>query len=125
MAAKPASHERPNPIQLDGLLDRAARCLVRQLRVLSRTGRHPADVRSAEAVFKTMLTTQEVMAQTRELVAKSKGWPESRPSSSDENRFAKRVGPPELDNDGRPKSYWDSDHEATSLLGAKKLGTRD
>src|SRR5262245_14698483 len=81
-AAKPASQEELTPVQLDGRLDRAARCIARQLRVLSRIDRHPAEVKSAEAVFKTMLKTLEVMGETHELLTKHKGWPESRPSSS-------------------------------------------
>src|SRR5262249_40050698 len=34
-----------------------------------------------------------------------------------------RVDPPQLDTDGRPRSHWESDKEATWLLGSKKLRT--
>jgi len=41
MTQKPESQERPAANQADRHLDTANRCLVRQLRVLSRLGRHP------------------------------------------------------------------------------------
>jgi hypothetical protein len=118
MASKP--QERQDSGQLDRLLDRADRCLVRQLRVLSRTGRHPAEVKSAEAVFQIMLQTQEVMAQTHELLTKLKGGAELQPGLGAESHLA---SPPQPDADGSPKSHWNSDQEATWLLGSKKLRT--
>ena len=115
--------QRQESVQLDQLLDRAERCLVSQLRVLSRTGRHPAEVKSAEAVFKTMLKTQEVMVQTHKLLSKPAGRVELQPSSGAEGHLASRVDPPQLDSDGRPRSHWESNQEATWLLGSKKLRT--
>ena len=44
MTQKPESQERPAANQADRHLDTANRCLVRQLRVLSRLGRHPPQV---------------------------------------------------------------------------------
>ena len=67
MAPRPESQER-QASATGRYLDTANRCLVRQLRVLSRIGRHPAAVKLAEAVFKTMLETQETMVQTHELL---------------------------------------------------------
>ena len=123
MASKPESQERQAPVQLDRLLDAANRCLVRQLRVLSRINRHPAQVKSAEAVFKAMLQTQETMAQTHEILTQTKIGAKLQSNPDAENHLAKRVGPPQLDNDGRPKLHWNSDHEATGLLEAKRLHT--
>ena len=120
MASKP--QERQDSVQLDRLLNKADRCLVRQLRVLSRTGHHPAEVKSAEAVFKTMLKTQEVMAQAHELLTKPAGRVEFQPNLGAEGRLASRVDPPQLNTDGRLRSHWESDQEATWLLGSKKLG---
>ena len=113
MAPRPESQERQAPAT-GRHLDTANRCLVRQLRVLSRVGRHPAAVKLAEAVFKTMLETQETMVQTHELLTHSNDGRELRASSGRS---------PELDHDGRPKSHREADHEATWLLGAKKLHT--
>jgi len=122
MASKPEFQERQASVQANQHLDRANRCLVRQLRVLSKIGPHPEQVKLAEAVFKTMLETQETMVKTHELLTDSNEERELRASSGD-SHLGKRVGPPELDHDGPPKSYWNSDHEATWLLGAKKLHT--
>jgi len=47
MTQKPESQERPAANQADRHLDTANRCLVRQLRVLSRLGRHPPQVKLA------------------------------------------------------------------------------
>jgi len=121
MASKP--QERRDSVQLDRLLNKADRCLARQLRVLSKTGGHPAEVKSAEAVFKTMLKTQEVMAQTHELLTKPAGRAELQCVSGTESHFAERIGPPLPDADGRPRSHWESNQEATWLLGSKKLRT--
>ena len=122
MAPRPESQER-QASATGRHLDTANRCLVRQLRVLSRVGRHPAAVKLAEAVFKTMLETQETMVPTHELLTHSNDGRELRASSGRKSRPGKRVRSPELDHDGRPKSHWEADHEATWLLGAKKLHT--
>src|SRR5262249_16351940 len=95
MAPRPESQER-QASATGRYLDTANRCLVRQLRVLSRIGRHPAAVKLAEAVFKTMLETQETMVQTQELLTHSNDGRELRASSGRS---------PELDHDGRPKSH--------------------
>jgi len=124
MAPRPECQERQAPVQADRHLDTANRCLVRQLRVLSRIGRYPAAVKLAEALFKTMLETQETLVQTHELLTNSNEGRELRASPGAESHLSKRVRSPQLDNDGRPRSHWDSDHEATWLLGAKKLRTR-
>ena len=120
MAPRPESQER-QASATGRHLDTANRCLVRQLRVLSRVGRHPA-VKLAETVFKTMLETQETMVQTRELLTHNNDGRELRASSGRKSHPGKRIRP-ELDHDGRPKSRWEADHEATWLLGAKKLHT--
>jgi hypothetical protein len=65
-----------------------------------------------------MLQTQETMAQTQEILTQTKTGAELQSSTDAETHLAKRVGPP---HDGRPKSHWDSDHEATGLLEAKRL----
>ena len=124
MTPKPESQERQASARADRNLDTANRCLVRQLRVLSRIGRHPEQVKLAEAVFKTMLQTQETMVQTHQLLTHTNEDRELRASSGAESHLSKRVGPPQLDNDGRPKSHWNSGHEATWLLSAKKLHAR-
>src|SRR5262245_2895951 len=116
MASNPEFQEGQAPVQLDRLLDAADRCLVRQLRVLSRIGGHPAQIKSAEAVFKTMLQTQETMAQTHEILTQTKIGAELQSSPDAENHLAKRA--PQLDNDGRPRPHWNSDQEATWLLGS-------
>ena len=121
MASKPEFQERQASVQADRHLDTANRCLVRQLRVLSRIGRHPKQAKLAEALFNTMLQTQETMVQTHELLNERR---ELRASSDDESSLGKRVGPPQLDNNGRPKSHWGSDQEATCLLRTKKLRNR-
>jgi len=122
MAPRPESQER-QASATGRHLDTANRCLERQLRVLSRVGRHPAAVKLAETVFKTMLEAQETMVQTHELLTHSNDGRELRASSGRKSHPGKRVRPPELDRDGRPKSHWEADHEATWLLGAKKLHT--
>src|SRR5262249_29470729 len=71
------------------------------------TGGHPAEVKSAEAVFRTMLKTQEVMAQTYQLLTKVGA--ELQPGLGAESRLASQVGPPQPDADGRPRSHWNSD----------------
>ena len=111
MAPRPESQER-QASATGRHLDTANRCLVRQLRVLSRVGRHPAAVKLAETVFKTMLETQETMVQTRELLTHNNDGRELRASSGRSP-----------DHEGRPKSHREADHEATWLLGAKKLHT--
>ena len=124
MASTPESQERQASVQADRQLDTANRCLVRQLRLLSRIGRHPAQVKSAESVFKTMLETQETLAQTHELLTQIRIGAQFQSTPDAENHLAKRVGPPQLDNDGCPKLHWNSDHEATGLLEAKRLHRR-
>ena len=123
MAPRPESQER-QASATGRHLDTANRCLVRQLRVLSRIGRHPAAVKLAEAVFKTMLETQETMVQTHELLTHSNDGRELRASSGRKSHPGKRVRPPELDRDGRPKSRWEADHEATWLLGRRNSTQR-
>src|SRR5262245_11036965 len=58
--------------QADRYLDTANRCLVRQLRALSRLGRHAQDLRLAEAILKTMLDTHETMVETYDLLVQTK-----------------------------------------------------
>ena len=118
MTPKPESQEQQASARVDRNLDTANRCLVRQLRVLSRIGRHLKQAKLTEAVFNTMLQTQETMVQTHELLNE---WRELRASPGSKSNLGKRVGPPQLDNNGRPRSHWNSNHEATWLLAAKKL----
>ena len=60
---------------------------MRQLRVLSKID--PAQVKSAEAVFKAMLQTQETMAQTQAILTETKTGAELQSSPDAETHLAK------------------------------------
>jgi len=111
MGLKPTFEERQGAAHADLHLDTANRCLVRQLRALSRLGAHSQDLKLAEAVLKTMLDTHETMVETHELLVQTKERNELR-ARGDAMRSTARQGSP---------SKPGSDQEATWLLRSKRL----
>ena len=112
MGLKPAFEERQTATQADRHLDTANRCLVRQLRALSRLGGHTQDLKLAEGVLKTMLDTHETMVETHELLVQIEERKELRALGVAKRSTARQGSP-------------SSDQEATWLLRSKKLRHSD
>jgi hypothetical protein len=90
-------------------LNTANHCLVRQLRALSRLGRHTSNVELAEALLKTMMQTHQLIVEGKQRLELRPGW--SAP---------KRGGSSKLNKSG-PRACVDTDEEATTLLRSKRL----
>lgn len=100
--------ERQALAEADRHLDTANHCLVRQLRILSRLGRHTSNLSLAEALLNTMM-------QTHQLIVEGKQQLELRPGSGVPMRGSSKP------NKNRPRAYVDTDEEATALLRSKRL----
>src|SRR5262249_11297937 len=88
-------------------LDTANHCLVRQLRTLSRLGRHTSNLSLAEALFKTMMQTHQLIVEGKQRL-EFRGHTPKRSRSSNLNKSG-------------PRDYVSSEEEATPLLKSKRL----
>ena len=109
MASKPELQERQALAEAQRHLDTANHCLVRQLRILSRLGSHTSNLSLAEALFKTMM-------QTHQLIVEGKQRLELRQDSG----APKRSRSSNLNKSG-PRADMSSEEEATHLLRSKRL----
>ena len=107
MASKLELQERQALAEAQRHLDTANHCLVRQLRSLSRLGRHTSNLGLAEALLKTMM-------QTHQLIVEAKQRLELRQESGPPNRSRSS-------NKSGPRPYVSSEEEATPLLKSKRL----
>jgi len=66
MASKLELQERQALVEAERHLDTANHCLVRQLRTLSKLGRHKSNLNLGEALFKTMLQTHQLIVEGKQ-----------------------------------------------------------
>ena len=109
MASKLELQERQALAKAERHLDTANHCLVRQLRTLSRLGRHTSNLSLAEAVLKTMMETHQLIVEGEQHL-------KFRSSCG----ATKRGGSSKL-NKSDPGAGVSSDAEATPLLRSKRL----
>ena len=109
LASKLELQERQALAEAQRHLDTANHCLVRQLRALSRLGRYTSNLGLAEALFKTMM-------QTHQLIVEGKQRLELRQDSG----APKRSRSSNLNKTGF-RAYVSSEEEATPLLRSKRL----
>ena len=108
MASKLELQERQALAEAQSHLDAANHCLVRQLRSLSRLGRHTSNLGLAEALLNTMM-------QTHQLIVEGKQRLELRSGSATLKRGGANL------NKSGPRANVSSDEEATPLLRSKRL----
>ena len=102
-----ALQDRQALAQAERHLDSANRCLVRQLRALSRVGRHTSEVNLAEAVLRTMMDTHQLILESQQALEQLQG--------SSPNRRSLKSKLSSLASNSDPNQ------EATLLLRSKKL----
>ena len=90
---------------------------MRQLRALSRLGPHTSDLSLAEAVFRTMLDTHQLLVQTREGL-------KGRVGSGAKRGAASRAGLSNTVKIGVTGHDSDAEQESTLLLTSKKLSCK-
>src|SRR5262245_34194786 len=109
MASKPELQERQALAEAQRHLDTANHCLVRQLRALSRLGRHTSNLSLAEALFKTMMQTHQLIVEGKQRLELRSGTGTSKRSRSSN-----------LNKSGLQADI-SSEGEATPLLRSKRL----
>ena len=105
MASKLELQERRALAEAERHLDAANHCLVRQLRTLSRLGRHTSNLSLAETLLKTMM-------QTHQLIVEGKKRLELRSGSAIPKHYS---------NLNKNRARASLDEEATPLLRSKRL----
>jgi hypothetical protein len=106
MAVKPQFQE---PASAQG-----GRHLVRQLRTLSRLGRHTSNLSLAEALLSTMMETHQLLVRSEQQLQELRG--------TCVRRVKPRRDGPSKNTTGSPDSNWDQ--EGTLLLKARKLQSK-
>jgi hypothetical protein len=109
MALKLGLQERQALAEAQRHLDTANHCLVRQLRALSRLGRHTSNLSLAEALLKTMMQTHQLIVEGKQRLELRSGTGTSKRSRSSN-----------LNKSGLHADI-SSEGEATPLLRSKRL----
>ena len=109
MASKLELQERQALAEVQRHIDTANHCLVRQLRALSRLGRHTSNLGLAEAILRTMMQTHQLIVEGKQrLELRQDSGAPKRSRSSNLNKSSSRP-------------YVSSEEEATPLLRSKRL----